>query len=530
MPNADTRTALEFHDLTKYYKIRRDDGSLESYMGEPPNLGPGIGEQSPTNEPIPYKIYTDLEPIELPADVDEARMPGLEAIAATGDVDTEHAVPTLEDMARICLLSNGILKRGSHGTGRVIEYRAAGGTGARYHLELYLVCGDVPGLSAGVYHYAANDHTFRQLRAGDFRRELVEATGSEPSVEQAPVTMICTSTFWRNAWRYLNRAYRHAYWDMGTTLTNVLALAASSRLPAKVVFGFVDDQVNRLIDVDGEREAALSMVTLGRTSEVIPDAPAVDKLDHPTQPLSSDEIDFPDMYRMHRESALLTGEEVAQWRAMPLARTLPEPTGRVTELRPIDLSALDTRSIDQVIRRRRSVRHYDIDEPAPFDAFSTLLDISSCGFRADCLDHNAVPLNDRYLIVHNVEGLEPGTYIHHPDRGVIEMLSAGRYRDDAARLASGQQYAADAHVNFYSLVDLGPVLQRFGNRGYRVAQTEGSLLASKLHLAAHAVGLGAVGSTSVDNEVIDFFSPHAAGKSYMFILTFGVRRRRTASR
>jgi SagB-type dehydrogenase family enzyme len=527
MSNADIRAALRFHDLTKYFKVRSGDGSVESYMGEPPDLGPGIGEQSPANEPLPYKIYTTLDPIGLPSEFDEPPMPGLEAIASTGEVDTDHAVPTLDDLARICLLSNGILKRGSHGTGRVIEYRAAGGTGARYHLELYLVCGDIPGLSAGVYHYAANDHTLRQLRAGDFRRELADATGNEPSVAQAPVTMICTSTFWRNAWRYLNRAYRHAYWDMGTTLTNVLALAAGSALPAKVVFGFADQQVNRLIDVDGEREATLSMVTLGRRSGNIPAAPPVVKLDHPTRPLSASEIDFPDIYEMHRESSLTTGEEVARWRSQPLVEAAPEPAGKTIELEPIDLANLSQRSIDEVIRRRRSVRHYDVDTPAPFDAFSTLLEISSRGFLADCLDHNAEPLNDRYLIVNNVEGVEPGTYIHHPGRGVIELLKAGAFREDAARLASGQQYAADAHVNFYSLVDLGKVLQRFGNRGYRVAQTEGSLLASKLHLAAHAVGLGAVGSTSVDNEVIDFFSPHAAGKSYMFILTFGVRRRRS---
>jgi hypothetical protein len=39
------------------------------------------------------------------------------------------------------------------------------------------------------------------------------------------------------------------------------------------------------------------------------------------------------------------------------------------------------------------------------------------------------------------------------------------------------------------------------------------------------MGLGAVGSTSVDDEVIRLFSPHAAGKSYMFVLVFGKRRR-----
>jgi hypothetical protein len=39
------------------------------------------------------------------------------------------------------------------------------------------------------------------------------------------------------------------------------------------------------------------------------------------------------------------------------------------------------------------------------------------------------------------------------------------------------------------------------------------------------LGLGAVGSTCFDDEVAEFFSPHAAGKDYMFVTVFGKRRR-----
>ncbi len=75
-----------------------------------------------------------------------------------------------------------------------------------------------------------------------------------------------------------------------------------------------------------------------------------------------------------------------------------------------------------------------------------------------------------------------------------------------------------------SVKDLGPVLERYGNRGYRLAQLECSLSAGKLHLGAHALGLRAVGSTARDDEVVAFFSPHAAGQSYMFVTVFGKRR------
>jgi hypothetical protein len=67
---------------------------------------------------------------------------------------------------------------------------------------------------------------------------------------------------------------------------------------------------------------------------------------------------------------------------------------------------------------------------------------------------------------------------------------------------------------------LPSILERYGNRGYRLAQLEGALHAGKLHLGTHALGLGAVGSTSFDDEVVEFFSPRAAG----VVTVFGRRR------
>jgi nitroreductase len=117
----------------------------------------------------------------------------------------------------------------------------------------------------------------------------------------------------------------------------------------------------------------------------------------------------------------------------------------------------------------------------------------------------------------------------HPRQQVLELLRVGEMHDAARRLACDQDYAAAAHVNAYALTDLAPVLEHFGNRGYRLAQLEAALFGAKLQLAAHALGLGAVGSTSFDDEVTAHFSPHAADKSFMFIAVFGARRRSSTS-
>ena len=47
-----------------------------------------------------------------------------------------------------------------------------------------------------------------------------------------------------------------------------------------------------------------------------------------------------------------------------------------------------------------------------------------------------------------------------------------------------------------------------------------------MYLAAYALRLGASGLTFFDDDVTDFFSPHAAGKSVMFLIALGRPRPR----
>jgi SagB-type dehydrogenase family enzyme len=523
MTNREIDIARSFHNLTKYALVERD-GRTEFLMGSAPDFGPTLGEQSRANEPHPFKVYSALDSIELPRDFAPFSMPLLDAIAMSGAEASLSATPSLAALARISLLSNGILKHGgTYGTGRELIYRAAGATGARYHLEMYFVCGDLPDLDAGVYHYAADTHTLGRLRSGDYRAALVEATGGEPATAHAPALLIATSTFWRNAWRYLERAYRHTWWDLGTTLANVLAVATAEGLQSKVVLGFDDAAVNRLLDVNGLREAAVCIVPLGSGSQPGA-APAIEALNHAVEPVSSSEIDFPKIWEMQAASSLASGSEAAEWRDGRMVT--PGRTAAAPEvgLRPLPESEIPEIPVDQAIRRRRSTRHYARDEAIPFDTFSTLIERSSRPIAFDCLDPDTRSFTDQYLIVNNVDGLEQGSYALHPDQGTLERLASGDFRDEAARLASEQGYAADAHVNVYYLADLDAIFDAFGNRGYRIAQLEGALRAGKLHLAAHALGLGAVGSTSLDDEVTTFFSPHAATKSFMFIVVYGKRR------
>ena len=130
-------------------------------------------------------------------------------------------------------------------------------------------------------------------------------------------------------------------------------------------------------------------------------------------------------------------------------------------------------------------------------------------------------MNDIYLIVNNVDGLQQGSYFYNTSERRLEILEPGDFRAQAAYLALEQQLAGDAAVAVFFLADLDRWLARLGNRGYRAVQLEAGILGGKMYLAAYALRLGATGLTFYDDEVAQFFSPHARGKSAIFLTALG---------
>lgn len=519
MKNRELQSAWSYHDGTKhsYQSIRTNAHYLDWEI-----------------QPIPFKIYSKLEPIPLPQHLSSSGTAALSAIASKGAEPDNHEVPTCDTLAEILYLSAGITKRRKYPGGEIL-YRAAACTGALYHIDLYIVCGDIPGLEAGVYHFGPDDFALRRLRAGDYRPILVRASGKETSVANASVIVVFVSTYWRNAWKYQSRAYRHCYWDSGTILANMLGSAAYN-VATKISLGFVDASVNQLLSLDAEREASLTLVALGKTP-VVPSVPSpeIESLTIETVPLSKSEVDYPAIRTMHEASSLETEEEVVAWRKQTAIASVPETEGstlssdskgRIFPLRSLGDDEISRDTIEKVILRRGSTRQFSNDSIS-FSQLSTMLVRATRGIPADIFKTRASPMNDLYLIVNAVDDLPPGAYVFRRDRPALELLKEGNFRREAGYLGLGQEIPADASVNVYFLADLSSILERYGNRGYRAAQLEASITGGKLYLLAYAQRLGASGLTFFDDDVTEFFSPHAAGKSVMFLIALGKSARRS---
>lgn len=476
------------------------------------------------NKPLLFKIYPTLEVTRLPRDFQETGVAALAAIAAVPGSGQGEAIPDLETLAQLLFFSAGVTRSKKYEGGETF-FRAAACTGALYEIDLYVVCTDLaakigPGLAAGIYHFGAAEFGLRQLRAGDFRQAVSAAAGNDSAIAHAPATIICTGTYWRNAWKYHSRTYRHFGWDNGTILANLLAISAASKLPSEVIAGFVDSEVNALLGLDTKREVAFSMVAVGHQEAGPAKSPEISPLELPIVPYSREEVDYPAMRKMQEASSLDSAAEVEAWRGKTPAPDDPPGKGETTSLRLPEDSRVARDTIEQVISRRGSSRQFARD-PLTKAQLSLILDRATRGIPADFLDPFGSHLNDLYLIVNNVHGLDAGAYFYHWEKKYFELLKAGDFRDKAGYLGLEQQIPADASVDVFFLADLKKILERYGNRGYRAVQLEAGIIGGKLYLGAYAQRLGASGLTFYDDDVVSFFSPHARGKSAIFLVALG---------
>jgi hypothetical protein len=391
------RPVFEYHDLTKHPR-RSTDPRLAEFQ-----------PLDPTNRPAPFKRYRDREPVALTDD------------------------PSSDALARMLFYAAGVTR-----TSGDVSFRTFMSAGNLHPLEIYVLDG------TGVHHFAPDAFGLTPLRGGEY-----------------PPTIVVTGIPWRTAWKYGERGYRHLYWDAGTMLANLLAVADDAR----VHVDFDDADIARLVGIDGVGEFPLAVVTLGH--DALPAASA-DLLPIDAVPLSPAPVSFPLVDEVQR-----IGNDMR------------------VGVPPIHSRRID--GIERVILQRGSSRLF-VHDPLPLALLTAGLAWASEG----------LGLVEHYIAVHSVDGLAPGTYRWAGDEP--ELLRAGDLREITEALCLHQPLGGDAAFTVFTCADLGAL----NARAYRAAQLQAGIASGRLSLAAFMDGAGATGLTFFDDQVSAFFRTDAA--------------------
>ena len=383
-----------------------------------------------------------LPRLPLPRELPGTAAPAISVLA--GSARVAPAAPDLPQLSRLLYLSAGVVRTMERPYG-IHPFRASGSAGGRFPLELYVA---VPGggpLPPGVHWYDPLEHAL--VEVGPAPR------GSGPAV-------IVTGVPWRTGWRYRERGWRHVYWDAGTMLAQLLALADSAGLAAALYTTFPDRAVAALTGADLVHELPVAVVGLGDA------APALDS----AGPAATGQVDAAPV-----EFPLVTAAQRAGERDR---LGLPWDRGA-----PVSVLVPASPPTEDVIAARGSQRRMNPARGLPQDLLRTCMSVAVRGA--------AVP---HWVAVHNVEGLAPGVY-RWPDLNA--PVRPGALRDELHRICLRQALARDAAFVAIAAVSIG----RLDDRQYREAQLAAGLAEGRLHLAAYALGASASGMTFIDTEV-----------------------------
>src|SRR3954470_2406924 len=230
-----------YHRLTAYAPGLEWDVPLDD-----PRLVQDLETNDISRLPWFYKRYDDSLPrVELPRELLPTTAPALAVMAGTAAVPPSSV--DLPRLARLLHLSAGVTRTAERPYTTWL-FRASGSAGGRFPLELYVAIPEGLSAPAGVHCYDPYEHA-------------LVTVGPPPAGDVA--TVVVTGVPWRTGWRYRERGYRHIYWDAGTMLAQLLAVAESGGLQPRLFSRFHDEEVTALVGADGVHEWPVAIVALG---------------------------------------------------------------------------------------------------------------------------------------------------------------------------------------------------------------------------------------------------------------------------
>lgn len=490
------KTCVEYHQETSYDRLAMSGHSLDW-----------------AHQPKVFKEYPGIPSLSLPKDL---QMPKAKLSAILGDASAAGLAKPLdqETLSLLLLLSYTYTARSRYPEGDFF-FRSAASAGALYPTEMYVATRGVKGLDDGLYHFALQSHSLDLLRKGEVT-EQNKGVGSR-------ITFFLTAIFFRSAWKYRARAYRYHLMDTGHVAENLILALKASKLPFGVAYDFDDAEVNRLLGLDDQKEAALAIIDVpgGKRIYEKPKGPVSPLSESVLQAsrVSAKETDYPAIRQIH---------EAGMHRAESMEQRVYTQKGMIHELgiTPKIWTPLETMTpwpeimdYPDAVFRRRSRRNF-VKKPVSKQAISALL-------QSVCLS-NASP-HDQSVAVGFLAGaaddLEPGFYLLDPGNASWGMVSPGQFMARSASICLDQAWLVNAGVHFLFLANLEVLEKTWGPRGYRYAMLTAGRIGQRLYAAAEAMGMGCCGIGALyDGEAMEMLGLNQSSRLLYVVAVGSVKK------
>lgn len=497
------QVVLRYHERTKHH--------LDHYAR-------ALGYLDWLTQPDPFRRFDGVRVIRLD-ELQAGPHPSYDAVF--GPVVTASEPINRATISKLFLDSLALSAWKTVGTTRW-SLRVNPSSGNLHPTEGYLVSGPIDDLTeqAGVFHYAPYEHALEE-------RFVLSPALWQALTHDLPEGVLLVglcSIYWRESWKYGERAFRYCQHDVGHALAAVTIAARMSGWQTVLLARPADADIATLLGVDRQKgiEAehpdcliavlpgdAGNGVKAARTwnvpSEVLETLAAAAPAGIP-RPLSQDHHDWQVIDAVSEAStkAQSSGEDL--W-------YLPE---RVVGLEEPRYAALSAR---QIVRQRRSALAMDGCTHITRDTFYRMLqsvmpDTNPVAFQPLCWS----PCVHLAVFVHRVTGLEPGLYLlvrqpaalgqlrecmasefvweqaeGFPTGVTLYRLQGGDFRSAAQTVSCHQDIAGDGAFSLAMLAEFEVPLLEHGAWFYKRLFWETGVIGQVLYLEAEAVGIRATG-------------------------------------
>jgi SagB-type dehydrogenase family enzyme len=493
--NEETNRLYSYHQATKhtYHSVRANAHYLD--WG---------------NQPDPFRTYEGAPLTVLAPDPGFPSIGTFETMGALGG-GTEVATQVASGSRDTIQLDAIWLSRMLWHSMAVSAWKKIPRTGNRYSLrvnpssgnlhptETYLAMRGFTGVDDGLYHYRADRHALELRSPGAWTQHLADAL-LVPWAAESSLIVGLTSIFWREAWKYRDRAYRYCCHDLGHAMMSILLATRALGLPGGAIAHFADSRLTRALGLSGGDEAPMAFLVFPSKSSSgrIPALPQGTFVGVPNE-LSAEEVPYEWLLGVHCSTIL------------PDSVGLPPQVSAVNAaiaegqllLAEIFHGPSRDSSLGVIVRRRRSALDFDPRTP-PMERseMEQILDFATRDWPADWQGNfggqttapgKGADFVTLYLYVHRVRDCEPGVYRWDSSSRSLEQLHRGNVERVAAYVSLEQALAGNACFAISMIADLVAAARIFGNRGYLYAHFEAGAIGQRLYLGAEALGWNATG-------------------------------------
>ncbi|MFW9906152.1 MAG: SagB/ThcOx family dehydrogenase [Candidatus Thorarchaeota archaeon] len=168
---------------------------------------------------------------------------------------------TLSELSWLLWCTQGVKEvMGTRATLRTVP-----SAGARHAFETYLLVNNVDGLKKGLYRFLAINHKLLLVNQDPgIAEKITKAALDQSHVKKCNVTFLYVAVVERMKWRYGVRGYRYLHLDAGHVGQNLYLAAENIGCGVCAIAAFEDEELNRVLDLDGEEQFVIYLLTVGK--------------------------------------------------------------------------------------------------------------------------------------------------------------------------------------------------------------------------------------------------------------------------